>query len=108
MLETLLTEISQYWDTFLAAIAVDWTRASEPDMVARITFQFLLLCPEFPYGTTQFGSKHKVPVFGRFLVSAYRFRLLHETALVPFSRSTGEKPFEKESSKISRKRLPTT
>lgn len=43
MLETLLTEISLYWDTFLAAIAVDWSRASEPDMVARITFQVLLL-----------------------------------------------------------------
>ncbi len=43
MFETLLTEISLYWDTFLAAIAVDWSRALEPDMVARITFQVLLL-----------------------------------------------------------------
>lgn len=43
MFELLTTELSQNWDAFLAAIAVDWSRASEPDMVARITFQVLLL-----------------------------------------------------------------
>ena len=43
MLDALLTDLSQHWNAFTSYMAVDWARVSEPDMVARITFQCLLL-----------------------------------------------------------------
>ena len=43
MLEGLLIEISQHWEAFKAFIAIDSARLAEPDMVARLTIQMLLL-----------------------------------------------------------------
>ncbi|MEN8175666.1 MAG: hemolysin family protein [Pseudomonadota bacterium] len=43
MYESLSLAISQYWEAFAAFIAIDPARLSEPDMVARITLQVLLL-----------------------------------------------------------------
>lgn len=43
MFEGFLTDISQNWNSFVAYLAIDSARLSEPDMVARITLQVLLL-----------------------------------------------------------------
>jgi len=52
MYDGLWLEISQYWDTFVAFIAIDPVRLSEPDMIVRITVQvFLLLASAFFSGS---------------------------------------------------------
>lgn len=52
MFEGFLTELSQYWDSFVVYLAIDPARLSEPDMVGRITLQvFLLMCSAFFSGS---------------------------------------------------------
>jgi len=43
-METVLNELLQHWAQLKAFFAVDTTRLSEPDMIARLSLQGLLLC----------------------------------------------------------------
>lgn len=43
MFDGLVLEIVAYWDAFKAFVAIDTARLAEPDMIARIAIQFLLL-----------------------------------------------------------------